>query len=210
MIPSEMPKREILTSAPDGDGVIHAFYPSASRTLCNQAAPPRVKGWPVRPTCEECVTTGRAWHRIDSCCPPHWHGLQVLKEAAVERLGPDVAASSSTTRPVGRPAQWTRESVIAAIQQWAADHDGVPPKSTEWKLIGSGRPSTNAVISYFGRWSAAIEAAGLDPTFHLTPQREARHAEGVVAVVRTRFAAIRDDIDRMERELLASLEDEAA
>lgn len=94
---STMPKRELLTSAPDGEGVVHAFYPTATRTLCNQPTPLNVKGWAVKPTCEACVTTARAWHRIDGCCPAHWHGLQVLEEAGAERLGPDSAASSSTS-----------------------------------------------------------------------------------------------------------------
>lgn len=205
--------RELLTSAPDGDGVVHAFYASAERTLCNRPKPLRVKGWPARPTCETCVTTARAFHRIDGACPTNWHGLQVL-----------VAASSTPPRVVhtveGVPPEaiglsdYTPDSVIAAIQRWADEHEGEPPKSTEWIKPLTGWPSTTTVIRLFGKWSQAIAAAGLDPAYHLRPRRATTAISPGGAsrdcVALAVLAAGRAFVETLERELLEALESEAA
>jgi hypothetical protein len=150
-----MNQREILTSGQDSGGVWHAFYASASRTLCNVARPERGEDRHAHePTCETCVTTARAFDRIDSSCPPHWFRGAVLEEVAVvERLGPDAAAASSSTG-------WTREAIIEALQRYGATHGGVPPRSGDWALYEVGRPTSNKIVKVFGSWADAVEAAG--------------------------------------------------
>jgi len=71
----------------------------------------------------------------------------------------------------GQP-YWTEERIVAAIRRWA-ERTGRPPLYTEW-LRGrrgytphvnnrrSDRPSAATVLKVFGRWSAAIEAAGVE------------------------------------------------
>lgn len=69
--------------------------------------------------------------------------------------------------------KWTRERIIAAIQEWEKEH-GRPPLATEWAvnktLRGERYPPLSAVYTYkgqkpnknnpFGSWAEAIEAAG--------------------------------------------------
>lgn len=77
---------------------------------------------------------------------------------------------------------WTREKIIAAIQEWAAEH-GQPPTTTNWhpghaRAIGHPElsaayeaepdrwPSHTQVCREFqdvGSWNAAIAAAGFTP-----------------------------------------------
>lgn len=77
-----------------------------------------------------------------------------------------------------RRGTWSRDRVVAALQEWTA-FVGSPPRSYEWapasaasRGLASPRvrlwaeqyprwPSTTTVIAYFGRWSLALEAAGL-------------------------------------------------
>lgn len=60
-------------------------------------------------------------------------------------------------------ARWTRESVIAAIQRWAAEHGGVPPTAKEWlKKHDGGYPYVATVQALFGSWREGIIAAGFD------------------------------------------------
>lgn len=58
-------------------------------------------------------------------------------------------------------AHWTRASIVAAIQRWAAEH-GTPPTATRWKVKGDGWwPCASVVQDTFdGRWADAIVAAG--------------------------------------------------
>jgi hypothetical protein len=73
-----------------------------------------------------------------------------------------------------RHPTWTPERIIAAIQQWAREHDGEPPAKTQWSRRntrggvvpgkpGSTRPSPRHVARAFGSWNAAIAAAGFEP-----------------------------------------------
>jgi hypothetical protein len=76
---------------------------------------------------------------------------------------------------------WTRDAVVAAIRDWADEHDGVPPTSTEFNPpVGSparveresGRwPARSTVLAAFGSWNAAMLAAGFQPRHGAT-----RHA----------------------------------
>jgi hypothetical protein len=57
---------------------------------------------------------------------------------------------------------WDRETIIAALRAWAAEH-GRPPASADWKgADGSGRrPATYRVQREFGTWGAALREADL-------------------------------------------------
>lgn len=63
---------ELLTTQHDTDGLWHARYRTARRTLCGLPARSNGPGrnWP--PTCHRCITTGLAFHRIDGSAPDHW------------------------------------------------------------------------------------------------------------------------------------------
>jgi transposase len=63
---------------------------------------------------------------------------------------------------------WTRESVIAAIQAWAAEH-GRPPSAQDWMYSKNGHPAMTSVYQSksfpnapFRYWADAIEAAGFE------------------------------------------------
>lgn len=70
--------------------------------------------------------------------------------------------------------KWNRETVVAAIQHWAAEHDGQPPSATDFLYRrGDDRDKYPAAGSVYGRtrkgkngnspfvyWADAIEAAG--------------------------------------------------
>lgn len=77
---------------------------------------------------------------------------------------------------------WTREAVVLAIHEWAAEY-GEPPAGADWngwearhrlndadradryeRDLSAGRcASHTAVIKAFGTWNAAIKAAGYEP-----------------------------------------------
>jgi len=54
---------------------------------------------------------------------------------------------------------WTTETIVAAIQEWAAVN-GDAPRSWEWARSGAYHPSNKTVEGHFGYWSDAIVAAG--------------------------------------------------
>jgi hypothetical protein len=60
---------------------------------------------------------------------------------------------------------WTREAIVLAIQEWAEDHGGVPPRAGDWKSRTDERrwPYVFSVTTYWGSWNAAIQAAGFEP-----------------------------------------------
>ncbi len=63
----------------------------------------------------------------------------------------------------GRPVHWTRERIIAAIQEWA-ERFGHPPASGDWRFgVAPYWPATSTVQNRFGSWNAAISAAGFTP-----------------------------------------------
>lgn len=58
---------------------------------------------------------------------------------------------------------WTQERIIAAIQRWAAEHDGEPPLASDWKRAAPHHPARVTAEHAFGKWNTAISAAGFTP-----------------------------------------------
>lgn len=107
-------------------------------------------------TCVDCgaPTSGSEGRRAEPRCPPC------------------TAIKNGLERTV-----WTRETIIAAIRDWATKY-GEPPGAFDWQPwsarnvihdelrarrfedAGGRWPSITAVCGVFGSWNAAIEAAG--------------------------------------------------
>ena len=83
---------------------------------------------------------------------------------------------------------WTRDLVVERIQAWAREHDGTPPSATDWnpsQAISLGHPERaekfhrdgtwpylSTVRARFGKWNAAIAAAGFAPVVRNQPARD--------------------------------------
>jgi hypothetical protein len=106
-------------------------------------------------------------------------GVPVSSEAFRE-MRRDIASDFPGAVPIrlgkdGVPeTYWTRVRIVAAIRQWAREHNDVPPSSTDWHRfaprhtpgqLSRYRPSAKRVEVVFGSWNAAVEAAGF-PTKH--------------------------------------------
>jgi hypothetical protein len=63
-------------------------------------------------------------------------------------------ASCAVGRRYRRPAAWTDQEIVAALQEWVAEH-GCAPNSSEWIAGGVRRR--------FGGWEKALKRAGLKP-----------------------------------------------
>jgi DNA invertase Pin-like site-specific DNA recombinase len=57
---------------------------------------------------------------------------------------------------------WHPGEIIHALNAWAAEH-GRAPHTRDWSRANPEHPSYTTVIDRFGRWNAALEAAGLTP-----------------------------------------------
>lgn len=57
---------------------------------------------------------------------------------------------------------WTRDAIILALQEWAAEH-GEAPRARVWLTTpcNATRPPVTAIQREFGSWNAGLEAAGL-------------------------------------------------
>jgi Homing endonuclease associated repeat len=73
------------------------------------------------------------------------------------------ALTAAGLRPHRRPC--TREQIIGALRAWAATH-GRPPHHDEWQRSNAEHPPGSTVTLRFGRWTAALEAAGLPSIRH--------------------------------------------
>ena len=58
--------------------------------------------------------------------------------------------------------RWTPELIVYAIELWVRRY-GRAPVANEWDRAGEDHPSRQTVQRVFGRWNAAIEAAGCLP-----------------------------------------------
>jgi hypothetical protein len=69
-------------------------------------------------------------------------------------------ASRNAGRRPRRPAAWTNEEIIAALQEWSARY-GRPPNSCEWLVGSPDRPGSLCIRRRFGSWERALRRAGL-------------------------------------------------
>lgn len=69
-------------------------------------------------------------------------------------------ASRTAGRLQRRPAGWSDEEIVVALQEWAARH-GRPPNSCEWLAGSPDRPGSLCVRRRFGSWERALKRAGL-------------------------------------------------
>jgi hypothetical protein len=92
--------------------------------------------------------------------------------------GPVVTAkarSCADCRSRRRTPAWSEEDMLRAIRRWARE-EGEPPRVDQWRpgAEAAGRwerewprwPSSIQVQWQFGRWHAALKAAGVDPHAH--------------------------------------------
>jgi DNA invertase Pin-like site-specific DNA recombinase len=70
------------------------------------------------------------------------------------------AALAVPTRAPQPARSWRGQEIVEALRAWAASN-GRAPSGPDWIRAASGRPCTGTVYKHFGRWGAALEAAGL-------------------------------------------------
>jgi transposase len=68
---------------------------------------------------------------------------------------------------------WTEEDIIDAMREWAAAHDGIPPRSTDWRKVKDGYPSFNATIIKRVGWNELLLRAGCQLHQDRRPQTQA-------------------------------------
>jgi len=126
-----------------------------------------------------CLVCGTRLH----CLPRHLSAAHGIDSREYRRRFPGAPLASPHFRAVSAdlmvdrigPTYWTDERIIAAIQRWAREHDGEPPRMQDWGRGGTSldrgvwgttsrsRPTRNLVVIRFGTWGAALAAAGFEP-----------------------------------------------
>jgi transcriptional regulator with XRE-family HTH domain len=83
--------------------------------------------------------------------------------------------SASNSRLASKTCQacreWPDEAIIAAIGGWAANHDGMPPTCTDWRIAPDGYPSTDTVVKRLG-WNEALLKAGFELRMDRRPETQ--------------------------------------
>jgi hypothetical protein len=99
----------------------------------------------------------RDWKNAGSD-PPHPNSATVLK-----RFGSWSRAIEATGLPPRR-RRWTQAEIVSVLRA-SAEREGMAPRSNRWKAqaLNADRPlpSCRVIISRFGSWRAALEAADL-------------------------------------------------
>jgi hypothetical protein len=140
----------------------------------------------------------RRRHAQEAARAPETGPAEEADTAGDSDVGEDGGAASSAAlaevsgaRKNGR--RWTRETIVAAIQRWAAEH-GQAPFVGDWKHTTTDYPSYGAVQRFFGSWANGIEAAGFPRPSRgkKRPKAAAPVVEGVVDPDVTGNAASQD------------------
>ncbi len=72
------------------------------------------------------------------------------------------AAEERRVHPANR--RWSAEEILGSLQAWRKRH-GRSPRFSDWRMAGPYHPSSLTVRKRFGTWPAALELAGIEPTF---------------------------------------------
>jgi hypothetical protein len=127
---------------------------------------PRYREW-TRP---EIIGALQAW-ADEHGRSPRWSDLDKQREdcpspQTVQRhfgsweAALDAAGLEPQPRVVGPHRVWSKQEVVVALVQWAAEHDE-SPASGDWRRGAPERPCSKTVCVHFGSWQAAVTAAGL-------------------------------------------------
>jgi Homing endonuclease associated repeat len=122
--------------------------PSCSRALCDQAA-----------------LLGSVFCRTHAPIA-ELREQRLNGEAALEQNGAEpqtFETPAEKARRAGAGRRWTTDTIVAAIQNWARDHQGEPPRQRDWVRAGENHPAFSSVMTRFESWGAALEAAGFGP-----------------------------------------------
>jgi hypothetical protein len=96
------------------------------------------------------------------------HPSSLTVRRAFKRWSTAVTRAGLKKQQLNWRARWSDDEILNALQLWARRH-GRAPKREEWVRSGAHRPCRNTVSKRFGSWSAALEAADLQPD--LNPAR---------------------------------------
>jgi hypothetical protein len=94
-----------------------------------------------------------------------------------------------TTRPPVSPGDWTCELASDALRAWVLEHERLPSVA-DWRHASCDRPSAATVRRLFGSWTAAFDAAGLQPRVQHRRRRWDR--DSIIAL-------LREDARRLQR-----------
>jgi hypothetical protein len=125
------------------------------------------------------------------------------------RASSPTSCADCTARKRHENRYWTRPRIIEAIQLWAEQNDGKPPKSQVWLALpaSAGWPAVSNVQEEFGTWADGIRAAGLEPHAPGVYERTDAHRE---AIKRGKRRLHRIPLDRGDLDTVAvTLEREA-
>lgn len=121
---------------------------------CGAGIPRRVKGGVQRKWCSErCRKAQYAGVCVDCGAPTS--GSNGRGPAAPQRC----ASCQFAYQHDG--AHWTPERIVAAIQRWASEHDGVAPIAWLYERPEYG-PAASTVLRVMGSWNEGLRAAGFD------------------------------------------------
>ncbi len=97
------------------------------------------------------------------------HGKAMIVRSEDDRLNREEAMKKvdkimEARKKVPLSEVWTKQRILERLARYAAEHDGVAPKSKEWEgPTTEDRPNWFHVQKMFGSWSAALVEAGLVP-----------------------------------------------
>lgn len=90
--------------------------------------------------------------------------LQAMDAGLPQPVEVPAPATSPARVPKARRSEpWTPAEIIAAIQKWAADHDGEPPTADEWEYADDDHPNYGIVRRRLGSFPEALKQAGFAP-----------------------------------------------
>ena len=127
------------------------------------AAPSTVSAWLCDPDGSQIRARKQSYAGTCADCGAPTNGSRGRDKASVR-------CARCATRFQTENARWTREAILDAIRDWNTRH-GYPPAANQWgttaRRVAAGAdsryPFTTQVLYRFGRWNAAIIAAGLRP-----------------------------------------------